>query len=244
MCWYRPMTSRLCAEALRAGIEVDYVRQLIRKRRLLPEDPAIEAWPWPARIFTLGHFRVEIDGRVITETQAQRKPFALLEVLVALGGAEVKVDRVAEILWLDAEGDAAVSAFTTTVSRLRKLIGEEAIVVKGGRVSLDERRCWLDVRELERQLSRTDMVGAMGPAVRERAEKLLSLYRGPFLADEEGEWARRLRHRVRDNFVRCLAQCIIALRAAGEREEAARLMGRAMDADPEAVDKYRELMVI
>ena len=238
------MMTRLCAEALRAGIEEDYVRQLIRKRKLLPEDPAIEAWPWSVRIYTLGHFKVVIDDQVITETRAQSKPLALLEALIALGGAEVRVDRVAEILWPDAEGDAAISAFTTTASRLRKLIGEEAIVVKGGRVSLDERRCWLDVRTLERQFGQADKIDRKDTAIRECAEKLLDLYRGPFLGDEEGQWSQRLRHRLREKFARCLAQCVITLRAAGEREEAARLLEKAMDVDPDAVDRYRELMVI
>lgn len=239
LCWHRPMMIRLCAEALRAGIEVKYVRQLIRKRRLLPEDSTIEDWPWPVRIFTLGHFKVEVDDQVITESRAQRKPLILLQAVIALGGTEAKVDRVAEILWPDAEGDAAISAFTTTVSRLRKLIGN-AVVVKGGRVSLDERRCWLDVRALERRLDR-----AYDPAstdIMKYAEQLLGQYRGPFLVDEEGEWAWRLRKRLREKFSRRLAQCASALLAAGKREVAARLLEKAAAADPDAVNGYRDLM--
>ena len=242
-CWFpRRMMTRLCTEALRAGIEEEYVRQLIRKRKLLSEDSTIEDWPWPIKIYTLGQFRVMTDDQTISETKVQRKPLALLQVVIALGGTEVKVDRVAEILWTDAEGDAAISAFTTTVSRLRKLIGEEAIVVKGGRVSLDERRCWLDVRALERELGWADKVDTEGAAVREYAERLLGIYRGPFLSDEEGEWAWHLRKRLREKFSRRLAQCASALLAAGKREDAARLLEKATEADPDAIIGDRELM--
>ena len=37
--------ARLCARSLEAGIEPDYVRHIIRKRKLLAPSPEIEAWP-------------------------------------------------------------------------------------------------------------------------------------------------------------------------------------------------------
>ncbi len=223
------MITRLCAEALQTGIEVEYVRQLIRKRKILPEESTIEHWPWPVRIYTLGQFKVMLNDQEIPELKAQRKPFALLQSLIVLGGAEVKIDRITEIVWPDAEGDAAVSAFTTTVSRLRKLIGEHAIIVKGGRISLNERNCWVDVRALERQLDLTD--NPQGNSARDCAEKLLSLYRGAFLSDEDGEWIQRRRRRLREKFSRRFTQCVNALLTAKMNETAARLLERAMDTD-------------
>jgi DNA-binding SARP family transcriptional activator len=215
---------------------VDYVRKLIRKRKLLPDDFTIEHWPWPVRVFTLGQFKVLIDGEDIPETKAQLKPFALLQVLIALGGAEVKIDRITEIIWPDAEGDAAVSAFTTTVSRLRKLIGEQTIIVKGGRMTLNERHCWADVRALERLLDRTDNPESNDAL--EFAEKLLALYRGSFLSDEEGEWVHRRRTRLREKFSRRFAQCINALRTSEMNETAARLLEKAMDVDADIGHLY------
>ena len=240
--WFPRMMTRLCAEALRAGIEVDYVRQLIRKRKLPSDDPIIEDWPWPVQIYALGQFRVMRDDQVITETKVQRKPLVLLEVLIALGGAEVNIEQVAEMLWPDAEGDAAISAFTTTVSRLRKLIGEPAILVKGGRVSLDERHCWLDARALERLFDRADKIDAEGVAAREFAESLLHLYRGPFLKGEDGEWVRQCRHRLREGFARSLANCISVMRAAGEGEQSQRLLEQVMEVDPDAMRSCRRFM--
>ena len=242
-CWYpKRMMSKLCAEALRAGIEVEYVRQLILNNGLLPENTGIEKWPWPVRIYTLGQFKVVINENPIAETKAQRRPINLLMVLIALGGSDVKAERIMEVLWPEAEGDAAVSAFTTTLSRLRKLIGNEAITVKDGRVSLDERRCWVDVWALEHHLDRAHQEDADPPAIHATAERVLDLYRGPFLSDEEGGWSRRLRSRLQTKLFRCLSQCCRALQEGGDGDQAVLLLERALEINPGIEDIYRDLM--
>jgi len=243
MYWFYPkrMMSRLCIEALRAGIEVDYVRDLIRKRTLLPEDDAPENWPWPVRIYALGLFRVELDGHDFEKAKGQNKPLELLQVLIALGRTDVKTDRIAEILWSDADGDAAVSAFTTTLSRLRKLIGEEMIIVRGGRVSLDERRCWLDVRALERPFDESKLTEADQEEIQDRLEKLLALYQGPFLGDEGGGWVRRQRDRSRDAFVRHLSRLFASLRTAEAPDSITYALEKVENIDPLAAQRCRAL---
>jgi len=58
------MSARLYDRALAAGIEVDHVQQLIRRRRLTAPDPTLAAdhWPWPVKVYTLGHFDLIVDG--------------------------------------------------------------------------------------------------------------------------------------------------------------------------------------
>jgi len=180
----------------------------------------------------LGQFRLVIEDQPITETKAQRKPLNLLEVLIAMGGVDVKVERIAEVLWPDAEGDAAVSAFTTTVSRLRKLIGSEAITIKSSRISLDRKRCWVDVAALEHQLDKSAPMDSDPAAMGVLAEQVLALYKGPFLFDEEGEWALPLRDRLRMKLSRFLAQCTMVLNDVGEAERAAGIVARAVSLDP------------
>jgi DNA-binding SARP family transcriptional activator len=203
--WLLRILPRLCAEALRGGIEVDYVHRLIRKRGLLPEDSGIENWPWPIRIYTLGQFKMILDNRPIAETKAQYKPFKLLRALIALGGKDVKEERISEILWPDADGDAAHSAFTTTLSRLRKLIGDETITVKSGRVSLDRLRCWVDAWSFEDRIDQLQKVGADPENLRALADKLVTLYRGHFMSDEEGVWAEKLRQRLQSMYFRFIS---------------------------------------
>ena len=40
--WRPSVMARLCARALEAGVEVEYVRDLIRKRGLISEEPPVE----------------------------------------------------------------------------------------------------------------------------------------------------------------------------------------------------------
>ena len=89
--WQPPVMAQLCAKALEAGIEVEYVQSLVRKRRLVPEEPPveIETWPWPIRIYALGRFEIQRDDQPLQFVgKVQRKPLGLLKAIVAFGSAE------------------------------------------------------------------------------------------------------------------------------------------------------------
>src|SRR3990172_9201282 len=62
--WRGTHLARLCATALREGIETAYVQNLILRRRLPPPCPSAELpeWPWSLRIRALGEFTVERRG--------------------------------------------------------------------------------------------------------------------------------------------------------------------------------------
>ena len=92
--------SKLCAKALEAGIEVEYVQELIRRLNIVPEKPALhlENWPWPLKIFTLGRFELLKDGKPIQfARKAQEKPLALLKALIALGGKRGKRRQISRM---------------------------------------------------------------------------------------------------------------------------------------------------
>ncbi|MCK7497369.1 MAG: hypothetical protein MZW92_46165 [Comamonadaceae bacterium] len=64
---------------------------------------------------------------------------------------------LAELLWPEADGDAAQRAFDTTLHRLRKLLGHErAVVLSEGRLSLNPTVCWVDAWTLERLIGKLD----------------------------------------------------------------------------------------
>ena len=244
-CWFpKEVMTRLCSEALRAGIEVDYAQRLIFRRKLLPEDLHIENWPWHIRIYTLGSFRLVINGQSHSLAgKAQYKPLKLLKILVALGGQDVKEEKISELLWPDAEGDAAHSAFTTTLSRLRKLLGDDSISVKSGRLSLNRLRCWVDVWVLEEQLEQLQIAGPDPVELRTLADKIVALYRGPFMSDEDGIWVERFRQRLQSLFIRFILNCGRSLAVEHTDEgKAVRVAESSAAFDPCVEDYYRGLM--
>jgi DNA-binding SARP family transcriptional activator len=243
--WWRPsVMTPLCGLALEAGICVDYVCRLIRQRQLACDAPVqhLELWPRSLRVRTLGRFElIKDDVPIRFSGKAQRKPLDMLKALIALGGRDVREERLSELLWADSEGDAAHSAFTTTLSRLRKLVGADVIRVGEGRVSLDPQSVWVDAWALEHALSdRADM--PLDPE-NESMQRALSLYRGPFLdGEEEAAWVLPLRERLRSKFLRGLSAEAQRQARVGTHESAIALYQKGLETDGLAEVFYRGLM--
>ena len=207
--------ARLCAAALDADIEIEYVQTLIRKRGLLPDltmTPS-ERWPWPVKIYTLGRFGLMVNDQPVTfGRKAQRKPLELLKILIAWGGRDVNQARIADALWPDADGDTAQRTLATTLHRLRRLLGHEhALSVRDGRLSLDSRYCWVDIWCLERRISQTltwvreaNGEGATSGDLATATNELLQAYRGPFLGQDPESWALHARDHLRERYLTCL----------------------------------------
>ena len=243
-------TIRMCERALEEGIEVEHVRTIIRRRGLVPDKPPIhiEDWPWAVKIYTLGRFSlVRNDEMVEFSRKAQQKPLALLKALIALGGRGIKEEKLSEILWPDADGDMAHQSFDTTLYRLRKLLGRpEALIVRDGRVTLDNRYCWVDVWAFERLLGQADELRKQGETNRARqsTEKAIVLYRGHFLAGECNDpWIVTPTERMKSSFFKSASWLGRYLGEAGDWEQAAEYYERFLQLDECREDFYRLLMV-
>jgi LuxR family maltose regulon positive regulatory protein len=236
--WWRPAAvARVLVHALEAGIEPDYVKSLIKRRALVPEQPAlgVEGWPWAYRVQTFGGFRLlHHDEPLGTGNgKAKRRPLELLKLLIAYGGEQVSESRVTDALWPRIDGDSAHRSFTSTLHRLRKFLGEDrAVTLHEGRLSLDRRYFWLDTWAFE-QLA-ADLDGALEAAEIEKlVERVLALYRGSFMAeDADAAWMIQARERLRSRFARVLARVYRHWQERGEEEKARALYEKCLEIDP------------
>lgn len=244
LMWQDPKSmAYLCSRALEFDIEPDHCRTLIATHHLAPPESsrAVDQWPFPLRIRTLGRFQLLKDGQPLRfEGKSPRKPLEMLKVLIALGGREVRDERLSAILWPDAAGDAAQSAFTTTLARLRKLLGgDDSIVVQDGRVSLNPDHCWLDTWALEVQIAAVEHA----PVIVDASAPVLNLYRGAFLEHEsDAAWVLPAREKLRSRFLRFLTHETRRLVAAGHPEQAVTLYLQGLEIDPLIEDFYLGLM--
>ena len=245
--WLPVMMSRLCAEALEAGIEVEYVKRLIQLRGLRAEGPETEHWPWSIKIYSLGRFSVVIDDEPLSfQGKTQKKPLELLNAMVAQGGRAVDTALLIEQLWPHLDGDAARNAFNLALHRLRKLLRhEDALRMRDGMLHLDSNHVWLDSRAFERLCATVERDRAQAPAVTElvaTVQRLMRLYGGHFLAAEDAPWAIAARERLRSKFRRTVSALGCMLENAAGWEELTCLCKRAIELDPLAEEFHRALM--
>lgn len=142
-----PLTA-ICSKALEAGIEEAYVHTLIRRYGLIPAHPHLTAenWPWPVKIYTLGRLGIRVNGKPLPFSgRGRQKPMDLLKALIVYRGNDVNVTTLQDLLWPDADGDEAANTFSTTLHRLRKILGNhQSIQVSQGKIRINETLCWVD----------------------------------------------------------------------------------------------------
>jgi len=253
--WRPPMMSQLCAKALEYEIEVNYVRDLISKRNLIPPEDSLQdldSWPWPVRINTLGPFSLIRDGEPVRFSgKAQKRPLELLKALIALGGREVSTNKLMDNLWPDSDGDLAQNSFNTALHRLRKLIGiKDAITLQEGRLSLDPRYCRVDLWAFEEACEAADAAfrdsdpkgdhpGNAFPAL---AGKALDLFGDQFLPDDLKQWAISPRERTRIKYSRVATRLGRYLEERDDIDKAIDCYLKALDIDDLAEKVYASLM--
>lgn len=250
--WWRPVTmSRLCAEALDQGIEVEFVQRMIRLRRLKPVQlPTLpDNWPWSLKIHTLGRFSILRDDEPLVQTgKGTNKLLALLQALIALGGREVNVQQLSESLWPEAEGDHAQQNLKASLHRLRKWLGSDDLIqLKGHLLSFNPQQVWIDAWGLECLMGeihdRLQSNAFIDEAYLDNASRqLLDGYKGSFLHANDEAWVLLMRERLRSKFLRAIRLLGQAWDKVQAWEKAANLYLRALEIDPLAEDTYQLLM--
>jgi DNA-binding SARP family transcriptional activator len=245
--------TRLCVKALEGGLEVPYVQELIRKRDLAPASPPLEVenWPWPVAVYTLGRFNLVVEGAPPPSgRKSPQKPLQLLKALIALGGREVPEEQLSEILWPDADGDLAQQSLSSNLKRLRKLLGDErSVLLRDGRISLNNQCCWVDAWAFERILGQAGAARKPGSPVSDGreiaqvAEKAIALYRGTFLSGETFcPDIVTYRERLRSKFLRAVLQAGRHWEQSGEWETAVACYQKGLEVDPLSESLCRSLI--
>jgi LuxR family maltose regulon positive regulatory protein len=230
----------LCAEALSAGIEIDYTQNLIRRHGWKAPMPDLDNWPWPVRIYTLGKFRIELGGQLLVfPRKAPRKVLALLKAIIAFGERGVPQQRLIAALWPEESGEAPHEALNVGLHRLRKVLLYPGVVQLAERtISLDKGQCWIDAWALERRLTEKEIV-----TTADRDQAVLQLYSGTFLPDDlDSPWTHSMRERLRGQFLRNVTRMGKGHEGTGKLEEAALLYQKGIEADNLAEELYQGLM--
>lgn len=180
----------------------------------------------------LGPVRVVRDGQ--PRRLAGRRPLAVLVALALDPGALVSVDGLVDRLWADDPPRQARANLQTYVSKLRAVVGDEAVVHERGGYRLELAPEATDLGRVEAAVARARARSADDPrrAAAELADAL-GCWRGPALADLRDEVGFAADVARLDELERTLTDEVAdALLAAGAPDEALPLARRAVAADP------------
>jgi len=246
--WFdAPSWTRLCCKALNADIQPMYVKKLIRIMNLVPGRPTheYETWPWPVMIKTFGPFTLQIDGKPLpTSRKTPRRLLEVLKAIVAFGGNNVPVSRILDVLWPDAEGDAAYRALISAVARLRKILGRvETIVFQDSRLTLNTAMVWVDSAAFDMLALESSREVETAGDRRQFFDQATRMYRGSFLAEETDlAWVEPPRERLRAKYVRLIETAVQSARACSDWDQAVAYAEHAIETEPLSEPLYRLLM--
>jgi DNA-binding SARP family transcriptional activator/tetratricopeptide (TPR) repeat protein len=231
--WTARSIDRVRSEARGLGVDAARVGGLIANLDRTSAGPSPQDPPPAVEVSVLGRFEIRIDGEPLRfGRKAPARPLALLKYLAAHADRRPAETEVADALWPDQDGDAALRSLAVNLHRLRRLLGSAATVVHHDRrIALDARYVRCDAHAFERLLDQAAMAGREDERMR-FAERALALYAGDFLAGEEDpSWMLPVRNRLRLRFVATCAAQGAALAAAGEMERARAFYQRGLRVD-------------
>jgi len=172
----------------------------------------------------LGPPRVERDGRAIEFDT--RKAIALLAFLILEGRTQSR-DRLATMLWPEADQDRARASLRRTLSPVRTALGEEVVKTDTLRVEIAQGTLSVDVDRFR------DLVRAG------KLEDAVSLYRGDFLvgfslkdSPEFEDWQSARQSELRDELRGALARLASDATTVAGRARAIAYARRMIELDP------------
>jgi ATP/maltotriose-dependent transcriptional regulator MalT/DNA-binding SARP family transcriptional activator len=252
--FWRPKTmSMLCSKALKADIEIEYVKALILKHGILPDesDTTMECWPWPIKIYSLKKFSIVIDGEPFVFTPRTRKtPILLLKSLIAFGAKGVATVDLKDALWPEVSGDLSFNRFKISMYRLRKMLGrEDAILVSSEHISLNPDVCWVDIWPLAENLrdatkawyemhvspEKTSLAIAL-------TQKLSNQIKGGFLPENKETWSIHRHEQIKHNYLFCLKQLCLHYEKTSDWASAIKYYRKGIRVFPDSEYLYQRLI--
>jgi DNA-binding SARP family transcriptional activator len=189
------------------------------------------------RLTTFGALALVTDGAPLGAAAGQRRPLAVLAMLVASGDAGVSRDKIIATLWPDAEPERGRRTLTQTLYSLRRATGVDDLVLGVADVRLNAAVVTSDHAIFDAALRAG------------RPDAAVEQYRGPFLdgfhvpgSDEFARWADAERARLARRCGEALRELARRAERSGDLAEAAGWHQRLVALDP--VDSAAALLLV
>jgi len=199
------------------------------------------------RIRTFGELSIEVGGaRIYDRRWRGVATKTLLKAILSLGGMKISREVLADLLWPDADGAAALRNLKVALYRLRRTgipKGREPLqwlVVKHKSISVSGALCYVDSLHFEQNLPAAMKDGAGI----DRLAELLSIYTGDFLENDMSEpWIAPRRNLLRKMFIEGVLRLSRLAEKDGAHDLPVPYLEAAIDKDSLHEGLYERLMI-
>ncbi len=203
---YPYIASVIVGLALKYGIEREYAKEWIRRYDLEPPEDinVYDDWDWKIRIYTLGKFKIIVDGVELSEQNINgSKPIELLKAIISQKGEAVSIYRIIDILWDEYDYIKAKQNLEFNLRKLRNILNDKEkniVILKHNKISLNRKYIWIDLWKFEELYS--DLMSLVyknkvdKDFLNTELKKLKSLYKGKFLEGDYDLWVEDLREDI------------------------------------------------
>lgn len=195
------------------------------------------------RLCLLGPFSITRDQQPIELNIAKMQ--ALLAYLAVTRVPQSR-DHLLALLWAESHPQAARKNLRNRLWQLRQSLGEDVVVTVGDRLALAA-TVWTDVATFE---AGTAAQGQRDPLVIDELDALLSLWRGPLLADlhlheapDFEIWLTTERERFGQRYLHALQRCLAERQQAADWARVVALAQRGLAYDPLQEPFHQALMM-
>jgi DNA-binding SARP family transcriptional activator len=201
-----------------------------------------------------GAFELYRQGKLaVPDMLKRRKAMNLLQILLIHGGRRVSRDALEELLWPEADPEAAANRFYVLVHTLRRLVEPSHqnqhwvfICNDGDRYYFNPGASYrLDIREFREYISlgeRQERQGDPSAAV-DAYEAAVDLYRGDLLEDESySEWCCEEREVLKEMYLTTLRRLAGLYLEQSVPEKSVEAYRRALTTDPLREENHQGLM--
>ncbi|HET6532034.1 MAG TPA: BTAD domain-containing putative transcriptional regulator [Actinoplanes sp.] len=198
------------------------------------------------RIQLCGRFAVELDGRPVGDALPGRRGRLLVALLTVRRPYPVDRATLVEALWPDTDPDAAAAALVVLLSKVRSVLGRDAVVGRTAVTLQLPAAAQVDVEVALAAVHEAESAAAQHqwPRAWSRAIAAQLVTRRPFLPDAEGGWIDEWRGRLDLVHQRALSYYAEACLGIGGTElgGAERAARRLVELAPLSETGYRLLM--
>ena len=192
-------------------------------------------------IYAFGEGRVVRDGRPVSSSEWQAAMAKELFFYILLHGP-LERGAIGVVFWPELSTKKMTDSFHTTLYRMRRAVGADAVVTERGQYQLGDVDYWFDVEEFETLVERARLLPFQDWQTEDLRQRAVALYRGDFLPEVDRLWCVSKREALREMYIEALIGMGRCHEARREFEGAIGWYRRALEVDELREDVHRRIM--